>query len=97
MTVTGISHDERSADSALSPITITVKETARLSGLGLTSVWQLIRDGKLTVIRVSGRTLVEFASLQRLLTPYPDTQPAPRQTPKRRKSALRASAAGATV
>lgn len=49
------------------PLTVTVQEARRLSGLGLTSVYKLIGDGRLRVVKVRGRTLVRYDSLKTLL------------------------------
>jgi hypothetical protein len=55
----------------ISPLTLTVSQACRLSGLGPTSIWKFIRDGQLEVVRVSGtrRTLITHHSLAKLLTP----------------------------
>jgi hypothetical protein len=82
---TGFSPDERSAGGALKPLALTVKATCMVTGLGPTKVWQLIRDGRLEVVRVDGRTLVRFSSVERLLSPEQDEQAAPRKTPRKRK------------
>jgi hypothetical protein len=63
---TGVSRDER---AGLRPITIAVAETKRLSGLGLTSIWKLIKLRRLKATRVNGRTLVFLHSLEELLAP----------------------------
>jgi hypothetical protein len=61
-------------------LAVTVKQAAALSGFGLTSVWALLRDGRLEAVRVPGvrRTLVSYASLVRLLAP-------PQASPQRRR------------
>jgi excisionase family DNA binding protein len=73
---TGLSDEERRAgargkgrafDQDTKPLTVTVETVCALTGLGLTKVWQLIRDGKLEVTRIGNRTLVRYASLERLL------------------------------
>jgi excisionase family DNA binding protein len=51
------------------PITVTVATAKQLSGLGNTTIWALIRDGKLKVVRVGRRTLVVFNSLKAVLQP----------------------------
>jgi hypothetical protein len=91
---TGLSRDERSPGSGVKPITVSVKTACDISGLGPTKVWQLIRDGRLDVVRLDKRTLIKFPSLERLLSPDPASQPAPRRTPrrKRRKTQLATSA-----
>jgi predicted DNA-binding transcriptional regulator AlpA len=53
------------------PLTVTVPEACALSGLSATTLWKLIADERLEVVRLPGtrRTLVIFGSLERLLTP----------------------------
>jgi hypothetical protein len=61
-------HDR--ADSAGSkPLTVTVATAKKISGLGNTAVWGLIKQGKLEAVRVGRRTLVTFRSLEALLAP----------------------------
>jgi hypothetical protein len=81
ITGTGLSRDER----GLKPLTLTVKATCMVTGLGPTKVWQLIGDGRLDVVRVDGRTLVRYPSVERLLAPDQNEQRAPRKTPRKRK------------
>jgi Helix-turn-helix domain len=64
------------------PLSITVPQACRLSGYGPTTIWALVRDGRLKPVRVPGvrRTLISYQSLVRLLTPSAtNPQPAPRQ------------------
>src|ERR1700746_2972601 len=90
---TGLSRDERSAGAGrkpsagadLKPLTLTVKATCLVTGLGSAQVWGLIREGRLEVTRVDGRTLVKFSSVERLLSPDQNEQRAPRNTPRKRK------------
>ena len=62
------------------PITVTVKTAGELSGLGYTTIWKLIADRRLEPVRVGGRTLITFSSLEALLTP----RESPQQTTHRR-------------
>ena len=57
------------ADS--SPLAVTVQRACELSGLGPTSIWAFLKDGRLEAVRVRGirRTLVSYPSLVRLLAP----------------------------
>jgi hypothetical protein len=80
---TGLSCDERLAGAGLKPLSLTVKSTCALTGLGPTKVWELIRDGRLEVARIDGRTLVLYPSVQRLLSL--NEQPPPRNTPRKQK------------
>jgi hypothetical protein len=51
------------------PITITVAEAKRLSGLGATTLWGLIKDGRLQTVTVGRRRLVVLQSLEAMLAP----------------------------
>lgn len=53
----------------LKPLTVTVATTRKLSGLGNTTIWALIKEGKLEAVHVGRRTLVTFRSLEALLAP----------------------------
>jgi hypothetical protein len=75
-----------------SPLAVTVQRACELSGLGATSIWGFLKDGRLEVVRVPGvrRTLVSYPSLARLLAPpsiaQPQSQPRPRRRGRPRKS-----------
>ncbi len=51
------------------PLAVTVPHACRLSGYGPTTIWALVRDGRLRAVRVPGirRTLVAYDSLRDLL------------------------------
>lgn len=53
----------------LAPLAVTVRRASALSGLGLTTIWAFLRDGRLEAVRVPGvrRTLISYASLEKLL------------------------------
>jgi excisionase family DNA binding protein len=55
------------------PITVTVKRARELTGLGNTTIYRLIAEKRLEIHRIAGvdRTLITFASLQKLLAPDP--------------------------
>jgi len=65
----------QTADETRDPLTlaVTVKRAHEITGLGLTSLWGLIKAGRLKTKRVSGinRTLILYSSLQELLAPEP--------------------------
>ena len=48
-------------------ITTSIKDTAKALGLGRTSVYQLIRDGRLETLKLGRRTLVKVESIRGLL------------------------------
>jgi hypothetical protein len=66
------------------PLAVSVRRACELSGLGPTSVWAFLKDGRLDAVRVPGvrRTLVSYESLARLLAPPASTRPQPE--PRRR-------------
>jgi hypothetical protein len=59
------------------PLTVPVSKACQLSGLGATTMWKFIRDGRLESVRVAGikRTLITYESLKRLLTPCGPSHP----------------------
>jgi excisionase family DNA binding protein len=44
-----------------------VPEACHLLGIGRTSLYELVRDGKLKLVKIAGRTLVPHSELNRLL------------------------------
>lgn len=53
----------------IKPIAIPVDEALRVSGLGKTKVFELIKEGKLKSVAVGRRRLVIYESLEALLQP----------------------------
>jgi hypothetical protein len=72
-----------------SPLAVTVQRACELSGLGPTSIWGFLKDGRLEAVRVPGvrRTLVSYPSLARLLAPASASQPTPARRGQPRKIA----------
>jgi excisionase family DNA binding protein len=68
------------------PLTITVSEACRLSGLGPTTIWKFIRDGRLDIVRVAGikRTLIIYDGFTRMLIPACPSS----RTPRKRRARL---------
>jgi excisionase family DNA binding protein len=56
-----------SKDGGLKPISVTVPVTRQVTGLGNTKIWELIKEGKLRTVRVGGRVLVIYRSIEELL------------------------------
>jgi hypothetical protein len=85
---------KKPATGCVDPITVTVKEASALTGLGLTTVWRLIKEERLRTRHVPGvaRTLVDFGSLRALLTEPAETAAAPRR-PRPRGGSLKHNAA----
>jgi excisionase family DNA binding protein len=48
-------------------ITTSINDTAKALGLGRTSVYDLIRKGRLETVKIGRRTLVKVDSIRRLL------------------------------
>jgi len=57
----------RAREDARAPITVTLQEGARLSGLSQATLRRRAAEGRLTLRKVGGRTLVLYESLARLL------------------------------
>jgi excisionase family DNA binding protein len=51
----------------LEPLTVTVQEARRLTGLGNTTLYRLIGEGKLRTVKVGARTLVIYQSIKALI------------------------------
>jgi excisionase family DNA binding protein len=53
------------------PLTITVKQARRISGLGNTTLYALTKAGKISSVQIGRRRLIVFKSLEALVTPPP--------------------------
>ena len=51
----------------MEPITLSVNETAKVLGLGRTSIYALIREGRIETVKLGRRTLVKTDSIRRLI------------------------------
>jgi hypothetical protein len=60
-------------ESELNPLAVTFQTGKKLSGLGLTTLWKLGKEGRIELVRVGKRTLITFRSLEALLTPSEKT------------------------
>jgi len=56
------------------PLTVTVGTAKKLSGLGNTTLWRLIKERQLETVHVGRRTLITFRSLEALLAPRSQPQ-----------------------
>jgi hypothetical protein len=54
-----------------------VATARKLSGLGNTTLWRLIKERQLETVHVGRRTLITFRSLEALLAPCLTSQPRP--------------------
>ena len=51
----------------MEPITTSINDAAKALSLGRTSIYALIRDGRLETVKLGRRTLVRIASIRQLL------------------------------
>lgn len=51
----------------MDPITISISDTKKATGLGRTKLYELINEGKLQTVKVGRRTLVKTASIRALV------------------------------
>jgi excisionase family DNA binding protein len=49
------------------PMTVTVAQAKQLTNLGHNTIYVLIKQGKLDIVKVGARTLIKFDSIKRLL------------------------------
>jgi len=71
---TGLSDHE---SPVAKPLSVTVGTAKKLSGLGNTTLWRLIKERQLETVHVGRRTLITFRSLEALLAPCLTSQPRP--------------------
>jgi hypothetical protein len=62
-------------ESSPPPLTVTFQTAKKLSGLGLTKLWGLAKQGRIQLVYVDRRTLISFPSLQAMLTPQAASGP----------------------
>jgi hypothetical protein len=74
------------ADGVVKPLTVTIATARKISGLGNTTLWGLIKHQKLETVRVGRRTLVTFRSLEALLVPRSTSAPQSRRRGRPRKT-----------
>ena len=51
----------------MDPLAISINETTQVLGLGRTSIYAMIGDGRLETLKLGRRTLVKTASIRRLV------------------------------
>ena len=52
----------------MEPLAVSVKNACQLLGVGRTTMWALMKDGRVKTVRIGRRRLVIYASLEALLT-----------------------------
>ena len=58
-------------------LTLTIREALRATGLGRSTLYKLIDDGKLRRVKIGKRTLVWYDDLQKLVAPEDCAMPLP--------------------
>ena len=51
----------------IEPIAFRINDAARLAGLGRTSIYELIKTGRLKTAKIAGRRLVPISALRHLI------------------------------
>jgi excisionase family DNA binding protein len=51
----------------MDPVSVTIPDACKAIGVGRTTVYELIDDGKLDAIKVGGRRLIKVSSIRRLV------------------------------
>ena len=57
----------------MEPLAISINETAKALGIGRSSVYVLLKSGKLDAFKIGRRTLLTTESVKRLAQTRPDT------------------------
>jgi hypothetical protein len=70
-------------DDELTPITVTFPTAKKITGLGLTTLWKLVKEKRIEIVRIGGRSLITYRSLQALLTPTASEAPPRRGRPRK--------------
>ena len=55
----------------MEPLALSINDTAKLLGVGRSSVYALLKTGKLDAIKIGRRTLLTTDSIKRLARPRP--------------------------
>ncbi|WP_420607571.1 helix-turn-helix domain-containing protein [Novosphingopyxis sp.] len=56
----------------MEPLAISINETAKALGIGRSSVYELLKSGKLDAFKIGRRTLLTTESVKRLAQTRPD-------------------------
>ena len=72
-----------SPENELTPITVTFATAKTITGLGLTTLWKLAKEKRIEIVRIGGRSLITYRSLQALLTPTASEAPPRRGRPRK--------------
>jgi excisionase family DNA binding protein len=67
---TGLSRAERQGGTSakrMDPLAVSILEAARLTSLCRSTIYELLKTGKLRSIKVGGRHLVDYGSIKELM------------------------------
>jgi excisionase family DNA binding protein len=56
---------------AIEPLTLSIKDTAQLLGIGRSTIYRLIGDRQLQTVKIGNRTLIKTASIRGLIEIQP--------------------------
>lgn len=59
---------------AIKPVALTIPTFTKMFGIGRTTAYSLIREGRLERVRIGGRTLITMASAEALLAAAKEAQ-----------------------
>ena len=60
--------DTRTQVAAVSPLAYTVADAVRVSGIGRTTLYSLMGQGRLPIVKIGNRTLIRRIDLENLLS-----------------------------
>jgi hypothetical protein len=55
------------AERGLTPIAVNIPDAAKIAGIGQSTLWALIKDGKLESRKVAGRRVIPYRALEALV------------------------------
>lgn len=58
---------DQESDGLFSPLTVRVSEACRLTGIGRSKLYELVKAGEIETIKLGRMTLIPMASLTKLL------------------------------
>jgi excisionase family DNA binding protein len=74
----------RQRPNAVRQTAISVEDTARMLGLGLSSVYNLIAHGELAAIKIGDRSLIAVETVDKFIASRPKVKAAPRRASRKR-------------
>ena len=75
------------------PLAVTVTVACQISGVGRTTLYQLVKDGKIRLAKVGSRTLVNYDDLERVVASQFASPAEPEQLQKARRKKIEAASA----